>query len=93
MRRSAAVSAMLRTMKLWRERPSDPARIEHGVKLVEPLLVPFLRLRDAGDLAEIPDNSGLPLAPLTQAMREVSGDQARLCGPPSALSTIIKRFL
>ena len=79
MRGSADVSAILRTMKLWRDHPIDPARIEHGVKLVEPLLVPFLSLRDAGDLAEIPDNSGLPLAPLTQAMRDVS---ASYCGKP-----------
>ena len=78
MRRSAAVSAMLRTMKLWREPPSDPAASDHGVELGEPLLVPLLRLRDAGDLAEIQDNSGLPLAPLTQAIRAVSGHQARL---------------
>lgn len=93
MRRSPVLPAVLRIMKLWRERPGAPAGAEHGVQLVEPLLVPFLCLRDAGDLAEIQDTSGLPLAALTQAMREVSGDQSRLCGPPSALSTNIKRFL
>ena len=78
MRRSAAVSAMLRTMKLWREPPSDPAASDHRVELGEPLLVPLLRLRDAGDLAEIQENSGLPLAALTQAIRAVSGHQPDL---------------
>ena len=93
MRRSAAVSAMLRTMKLWREPPSDPAASDHGVELGEPLLVPLLRLKDAGDVAEIHENSKLPLAALARAIRAVSGHQPRLCGPRSALSTNIKRFL
>ena len=78
MRRSAAVSAMLRTMKLWRERPSDPGTNNHGVERGEPLLVPLLRLKDAGDVAEIQENSGLPLAALTQAIRAVSGHQPDL---------------
>jgi hypothetical protein len=69
---------MMRTMKLWRERPSDPATRDHGVELGEPLLVPLLRLKDAGDLAEIPDNSGLPLSALTRAIREVTGHQPGL---------------
>jgi len=78
MRRSAAVSALVRTTKLWRERPSDPGTNNHGVVRAEPLLVPLLRLKDAGDVAEIQENSGLPLAALTQAMRAVSGHQPDL---------------
>jgi len=78
MRRSAAVSALVRTTKLWRERPSDPGTNNHGVERGEPLLVPLLRLKDAGDVAEIPENSALPLAALPQAIREVSGHQPGL---------------
>jgi len=78
MRRRAALSALLRTMKLWRERPCATAASDHVVQRGEPLLVPFLRLRNARDLAEIPDNHVLPLSPLTQAIPAVSGQQPRL---------------
>ena len=78
MRRSAALPALLRTKKLWREHPTAPARADHVVQAGEPLLVPLVRLRDAGDLVEIPDNSGRPLSALTRAIREVCGHQPGL---------------
>ena len=91
MRRSAAAAAMLgRVMKLcWGlPIPSDTARIEDVPERGEPLVLPYLCGRSAGDISETQDNSGFSHSALTEAMCEVSGFQPHHWGPLSALSTI-----